>query len=162
MLRSGFCSPVASRTSSMCCWALAAREFLVVHSSFLELLSYAEEWILLASSFQNLLDVLLDDPGARVVVLVDPVAEAHQALFSLLDTLKVVRDVVGGAYPLEHLDDRYIRPAVQGTVEPGDSGSDGREGVGQGRADGAHGRRPAVLPVVGGPAEEPGERPVEA
>ena len=103
---------------------------------------------------EHLLDVLLDDPRARVVVLVDPVAEAHQLLVAVLHALEEVGDVVDRLDPAQHLQHRLVGAAVQRAVEGGDAGGDRRVRVDLRGADGAHRRRRAVLLVVGVEDEE--------
>ena len=97
--------------------------------------------------------VVLEDPGPRVVVLVDAVPEAREpeagrrgpwpSLHVLLDVAAVGADV------LEHLDDGLVGAAVQRAPQRVDAGGDRREEVGVARADHAHRRRRAVLLVVG-------------
>ena len=96
--------------------------------------------------------IALEDAGARVVVLVDAVTEAREAervvgvlrlLHVLVDVAAVVADL------LEHLDDGLVRAAVQRPPERVDARRDRREQVRLARADEAHGRRRAVLLVVG-------------
>lgn len=72
---------------------------------------------------------LLHDLGARVVVLVDPVAEAHQLVFAVFDALDVVLDVVDAADDLEHLQGFLVRPAMARAPQAGDAGGDAGERV---------------------------------
>ena len=102
---------------------------------------------------EHLVGGVLEDPGPRVVVLVHAVAEAREAervvrvlrpfTTYFVDVAAVVADA------LEHLDDGLVRAAVQRTPQRVDAGRDRREEVGVARADEAHGRRRAVLLVVG-------------
>src|SRR5215212_1841232 len=94
-----------------------------------------------SQGLQDLVYVALDKSGARVVVFVEPMAEAHERLVAFLHALQKVRNVFGRAYPLEHVVYLNICPAVQRTVERGDAGGDGREGVGTAGANGAYRRR---------------------
>ncbi len=101
---------------------------------------------------QQLVAGLLDDRGPRVVVLVDAMAEAHQAeaaglVLGHVDVLLHVAAV--GPDGLEHLDAGLVGPAVQRAPQGADAGRDRGEQVGVGRADHAHGRRAAVLLVIG-------------
>src|SRR5215210_1753608 len=128
---------------------LAAGEVLVVEGSLLELYSDIEQRALFIRRLQDLVHVAADYSGPRIVVLVDPVSEAHQAFLTLLYALEEVGDIVRRTYPLEHLEDRHVRSAVRGSVEPGDAGGDGGEGVVDGAPHHPHRRRRAVLLVVG-------------
>ena len=75
-----------------------------------------QQLVVAAELAEDLVGLLLDDARPRVVVLVDPVAEAHQldAVFAVLDLLDEVVDVaVGLADLLEHLQHRLVGAAVQ-------------------------------------------------
>ena len=85
----------------------------------------------------------------RVVVLVDPVAEAHQPLVAVLHALEEVGDVVDRLDPIEHPQHGLVGAAVQRAVEGGDAGGDGRVGIDLRGADTAHRVGRAVLLVVG-------------
>ncbi len=97
-----------------------------------------------------------------IVVLVDAVAEAHQALVAGLHALEEVGDVLDLLDPREHPQRLLVGAAVQRPVQRGDAGGDGRVGVDLGRADGAHGARGGVLFVVGVQDEQHVERALEA
>ena len=87
---------------------------------------------------------LLHDRRARVVVLVDAVAEAHQldAGLLVLDPLHERVDVAAVVVDaLEHLEHCLVGAAVQRAEESVDTGGDRGEQVGVARADHAHGRR---------------------
>ncbi len=107
---------------------------------------------------EHLVDVLLDDPRPRVVVLVDAVAEAHQLLLAVLDALEEVGDVVGGLDPAQHPQHGLVGAAVQRAVERRDARGDGRVGVDVRGADRADRVGRAVLLVVGVEDEEHVER----
>ena len=111
---------------------------------------------------EDVLGGLLDDPRARVVVLVDAVAEAHQALVALLHALDEVGDVVAVLDAPQHPQHGLVGAAVQRAVERGDAGRDGRVGIGLRRADRAHRARRAVLLVVGVQDEQDVERAFQA
>ena len=115
----------------------------------------------LPGDLEDLVDVLLDDVGARVVVLVDPVPEAHQLLLAALHPLEEVRDVVDGLDPIEHLQHGLVGAAVQRAVERRHAGGHRRVGVHLRRADAAHRVRRAVLLVVGVQDPEDVERALE-
>ena len=92
---------------------------------------------------------LLDDLGPRVVVLVDPVAEALEAALARLHVVDEGVDVVDRADLGEHADHLLVGAAVAGAVEGGGGRGAGRVGVGVGRAHDPHGGGAAVLLVVG-------------
>ena len=115
-----------------------------------------------AEPFEEPVRGLLDDPGPRVVVLVDPVAEAHQPerVVVILRPVHVLRDVaaVGGDRP-EHLQDLLVGAAVERSPQGGDPGRDRGEQVGVARPDEPDRGRGAVLLVVGVEEEERPEGP---
>src|SRR5215213_4832256 len=80
---------------------LALDEVLVLERDLLELQGDLEQRVD-AGDLEDVVRRLLDDPRPRVVVLVDPVAEAHQALLALLHARDEVRDVLLGADPPQH------------------------------------------------------------
>ena len=90
----------------------------------------------------------LDDAGAWIVVLVDSVAEAHEAEFALLDALDKAGHVLGVADLGQRADDGLVGAAVQGTEERGRGPGHGAVGVRLGGADAAHDGGGAVLLVV--------------
>ncbi len=94
---------------------------------------------------------LLDDLRPGVVALVHPVAEALQPLPALtaLDRGDEVGDVLDAADVGQHPDDGLVGPTVAGAVERGRRGGGGRVGIGMRRAHHPHGRRRAILLVVG-------------
>jgi hypothetical protein len=69
---------------------LALDEVLVLERDALELDGDVEERVL-ARDLEDLVGQLLDDLGARVVVLVDAVAEAHEAHLAGLHALHELR-----------------------------------------------------------------------
>ena len=139
---------------------LALGEVVVVERPLLELGGDLEQRVV-AGRLEHLVDVLLDDPRPRVVVLVDAVAEAHQPLLAVLDALEEVGDVVDRLDPAQHPQHRLVGAAVQRAVERGDPGRDRGVGVDVGGADRAHRVGRAVLLVVGVEDEEDVERPGE-
>ena len=103
---------------------------------------------------------LLHDLGARIVVLVDAVAEAHQPerVVLVLGPRDVLRNVLDLADFAEHLERRLVGAAVRRAPQAGDAGGDAGERVGAGRAGEAHRRGRGVLLVVGVQNENPVER----
>ena len=115
-----------------------------------------------AELLEDVVRGLLDDRGARVVVLVDAVPEAHQP-----DAVLLVLDLVDERRRrrrrcawmlLEHLEHRLVGAAVQRAEQGVDAGRDRGEQVGVRRADEAHRRGRAVLLVVGVQDEQQVER----
>src|SRR5215204_5480429 len=136
----------------------AAREVVVVERPLFELDRDVEQRALLVRGLEHLVDVAADDPGPRVVVLVHPVAEAHETLVALLDALEEVGNVVGIAHALEHPEDRDVGPAVQRPVQSGAARGYGREGIDPRGPDNPYGSCGTVLLVVGVQYEENVER----
>ena len=127
---------------------LALDEVLVLERDLLQLLGDLQQRVD-AGDLEDVVAGLLDDLGARVVVLVDAVAEAHQALVAVLDALDELADLVLAADALEHPEHGLVGAAVQRAVERGDAGADRRVRVDLARADRAHRVGRAVLLVVG-------------
>ena len=103
------------------------------------------------SSSQHLVAGLLHDLGARIVVLVDPVAEAHQAerIVLVLGAGDEFRDAVDGADLLQHVERRLVGAAMGRAPQAGDAGGDAGERIGARRAGEPHRRGRGVLLVVG-------------
>ena len=121
-----------------------------------------QQVVVTAELGQDLVGLFLDDAGARVVVLVDPVAEAHQldAFFAVLDLADELADVVVAlADLLEHLQHGLVGAAVQRAPQRVDAAGDRGEQVGLRRADQPHRRRRTVLLVVGVQDEQHVQRP---
>ena len=95
----------------------------------------------------------LDDLRARVEVLVDAVAEAHQLEASCSCPWPAPTYFFTSPPSLwmasEHLEHLLVRAAVQRAPERADAGADRREEVRLARADDAHRARRAVLLVIG-------------
>ena len=89
--------------------------------------------------------------GARVVVLVDPVAEAHQAerIVLVLGAGNELRNAVDRADLRQHVQRGFVGAAVGRTPEAGNAGGDAGERVGARGAGQAHGRGRCVLLVIG-------------
>ena len=103
------------------------------------------------SSVEHLVAGLLHDLGARIVVLVDAVAEAHQAeaVVLVLGALDEFRDAVDRADLAQHLERRLVGAAMRRAPQAGDAGGDAGERIGAGRAGEPHRRGRGVLLVVG-------------
>ncbi|MPM66872.1 hypothetical protein SDC9_113784 [bioreactor metagenome] len=91
----------------------------------------------------------LDDPGARVVVLVDPVAEPHQPGAAGLHPPDELRNVGHVADLAQHPQHRLVGAAVQRAEQRPDAGRHAGVGAVAGGGHGAHGGRRTVLLVVG-------------
>ena len=140
---------------------LALGEVLVVERDPLQLLGDRQlRVVLLAEQLQHLVGALLEHAGARVVVLVDAMAEAHQPRMAVLvlRLLDELGDAVDAADLGQHLDHGLVGAAMRRPPQRGDAGGDRRIGAGAGRADQAHGRGRGVLLVVGVQDEDPVER----
>ena len=124
----------------------------VLQGQLLESAGDIQQRILDAELAQDRVAGLLEDLGARIVVLVDAMAEADEPEAAGL--VLGHGDALLGRRPalvdlLEHLDDRHVGPAVQRPPEGADARGAGGEQVGLAGADHAHRRRAAVLLVVG-------------
>ena len=111
-----------------------------------------------AGHLEDVVAGLLDDLGARVVVLVDAVAEAHQPLVAVLHALDEVGDVLLVLDPAQHPQHGLVGAAVERAVERADAAGDRGVGVDLRGADRADGVRRAVLLVVGVQDEQHVER----
>ena len=119
---------------------------------FFQFLGQIEERVFLAVLGQQLVADFLDDLRPGIVVLVDAMAEAHQAELVVLvlghvDVLAQVAAV--GQDHFEHVDAGLVGPAVPFAPQRADAGGDGRKQVHVARADHAHRRGAAILAVVG-------------
>ena len=105
----------------------------------------------MAELAQHLVRGLLHDLRARIVVLVDPVAEAHQAerVLRVLGAFDVFRDAVDGADLAQHLERGLVGAAVCRSPQRRDPGGNAGERVGAGRAGEADRRGRGVLLVIG-------------
>src|SRR5690606_30060973 len=110
---------------------------------------------------KDLIGKLLDDGGARIVVLINAMAEAHQASLALLYALEEARDVRFIPDLLKHPDDRLVRASMKRAIERGACSGSGAIGIDAARADVSHGARRAVLLVVGVQNEEHIERTLD-
>ena len=94
---------------------------------------------------------LADDLGARVEVLVDAVAEAHQAeaRFLVLGLVDRRLHVFRAADLFQHLQHGFVGTAVRRAPQRGDAGGDARIRVGAGGTDQTHRGGGRVLLVIG-------------
>ena len=132
---------------------LAGDEVLVVQRHFLQRHRHVDQRIG-AGDLKDVIRNLLDDAGARVIVLVDTVAKAHQPEFALLHPRHVLRHILGVADLGQHANDGLVGAAVAGTEQRRRCAGHGAVGVGIGRADRAHHRGRGILLVVGMQNEE--------
>ena len=114
----------------------------------------------MAERVEHLVAGLLHHLGARIVVLVDAVAEAHQAEAGVLvlGLLHVFGNAIDGADLLQHVERGFVGAAVRGAPQAGDAGGDAGERIGARRAGQPHRRGRGVLLVVGVQDEDAVER----
>ena len=140
---------------------LAVDEILVAERDLLQLQRDLQHRIVaMAGLLQDRVTHLLHDLGARIVVLVDAMAKAHQADFRVLvlHLLDEVRNLVDGADVGEHRERSFVGAAMRRAPQAGDAGGDAGERVGAGGAGDAHRRGRGVLLVVGMQDEDLVER----
>lgn len=104
-----------------------------------------------AQLLEDLVAGLLHDLGARVEVLVDTMAEAHQLerIVLVLGLLDELVDVGHVADLVEHAQHRFVRAAMGRSPQGGDAGGDAGERIGAGGAGQTHRGGGGVLLVVG-------------
>ena len=114
----------------------------------------------LAELRQHLVAHRADDRRARIEVLVDAMAEAHQAevVVLVLGLGQILRHVLDGADLLEHREHRFVRAAVRRTPQRRDAGGDRCVRIRAGAAGETHGRGAGVLLVIGVQDEQQIER----
>ena len=137
-------------------------EILVGQRDPLQLQRDVEQRVVVdAELAEHLVAGLLHDLGARIVVLVDAVAEAHQAerVVLVLGAGDELRDAVGRADLGQHLERRLVGAAMRRAPQAGDAGGDAGEGIGARRAGEPHRRGRGVLLVVGVQDEDAVHRP---
>ena len=90
-------------------------EVIIVQRDALELHGDIEQRIVDAELMQHLMTGLLHDLGARIVVLVDPVAEAHQPerIVLILGALDEFGDALDPADLREHLERGLVGAAMR-------------------------------------------------
>ena len=99
---------------------------------------------------QHLQADLTDDLGARVVILVDTMTEAHQAerVVLVLGLVDILFDLAGIADLFEHVEYRLVGTAVCRSPKRSHAGRDAGEGIGARTAHQADRRGRGVLLVV--------------
>ena len=131
---------------------LALDEVVVREGGLFELHCDVEQFVVAAELGEDGVRGFADQRSARIVVAVDAVPEAHElhAVFLVLDLADELGcGAAAGLDLVEHLEHCLVGAAVQRAPQCVDAGRDGGEQVGVRRADHAHGRRGAVLLVVG-------------
>src|SRR6266849_342789 len=131
---------------------LALDEVRVLESDALKLHGKIEERLIAdAELVEHLVAVLAQNLRARIVVLVDAMAEPHEAGVAVLflDALQELRNAVLGADLRQHLEDGLVGTAMRRTPQRGDPGGDAGKRVGARRACHAHRRGRGVLLMVG-------------
>ena len=141
---------------------LALNEVVVGQRDLFHGLGDVEQLVISTQLAEDLVGLLLDDSGARIVILVNPVAEAHQldpvlAVFDLAD--ECVHIATAGTDLLQHLQHRLVGATVQWAPQRVDPAGDRREQVGLGRAHQAHRRGRTVLLVIGVQDQQHVQRP---
>src|SRR3990172_12809695 len=97
---------------------LALHEVLVLKRDSLQFDGHIQQRIF-PGHLEDLFGQPPDDLGPGIVVLIDPVAKAHQPPFAGLDLLDVLSDFVLRPDLLQHPEDGLVGAAVQGTVKIG-------------------------------------------
>ena len=106
-----------------------------MQSNLLELHGDVEQRIVLDAEFvEHLVAGFLHDLGARIVVLVDAVAEAHQpvGIVLVLGALDEFRDAVDRADLAQHVERGFVGAAMRGPPQAGAAGGDAGERIGAG------------------------------
>ena len=127
-------------------------EIFVRQRDFFQLDRHVEHRIVLDAEFaEHLMRGLLHDLGARIVVLVDAVAEAHQPerIVLVLGAGDELRDAVDRADFGQHVERCLIGAAMRRAPQAGDAGRDAGKWVGARRAGEPHRRGRRILLVVG-------------
>ncbi|MNK98430.1 hypothetical protein D3C87_1187920 [compost metagenome] len=119
-----------------------------------------------AQGRENFLAGFLHQLGARIVVLVDAVAKAHQAharvlVLDLLHELADLGDAAVGLQFFQHLQAGFVGAAVSRAPQASHAGRDGGERVGARRTAQTHGRGRGVLFVIGVQDEDAVQRALD-
>ena len=91
---------------------------------------------------------LLDDARSRIVVLVDPVAEAHQLAMAFLDALDECGNAVLRSDLVQHVQNLFVSAAMQRSGERGSGAGDRKVRIGLRAADAAHRVGAAILLMI--------------
>src|SRR3981081_4636548 len=132
---------------------LALHEVFVFEGNALALESDFEQRVL-AHELENFISDVLDDAGARIVILVDAMAESHELDFAGFDALDEVGNFLDRADLHEHVQNFFIGAAMERAVERGDSRRGRGIRIDVRAADAADSVRGAVLLMVGMKDEE--------
>src|ERR1700722_16636033 len=118
-------------------------EIIVVERNALELNRDVKQRIVLDSELvENLMRGALHDLGARIIVLVNAMAEAHQAkrIVLVLRLGDVFGNVLDPPNLAQHLERSLVGAPVGWTPKAGNAGGDAGERIGAGGSGEAHGR----------------------
>src|SRR6266481_370186 len=139
---------------------LALDEVFVFESDALALQSDFEEGVL-THELEDFVSDVLDDAGARIVILVNAMAEPHELDFAGFDALDEFGNFLYRADLHEHAQNFFIGAAMERAVEGSDGRGGGAVGIDVGAAHTADGVCGAVLLVVGMQDEENVERALQ-
>ena len=112
---------------------LALNEELVIQGHFFEAASNIEQRVRHVKRFEDFVRGLLDDRGARVVVLVDAVPKSHEldAVFAILDLAdEGIHSATSSVNVLEHVENGLVGSTVQWAEERVNTGRDRSKHVG--------------------------------
>src|SRR5882762_5144990 len=127
---------------------LALDEVFVFERDALALQSDFEEGVL-AHELEDFVSDVLDNAGARIVILVNAMAESHELDFTGFDALDELGNFLDRADLHEHVQNFFIGAAMERAVERGDSRRGRGIGIDVRAADAADGVRRTILFVVG-------------
>ena len=114
-----------------------------------------EQWVVLqAERGQHFLAGFLHQLGARVIIFIDAVAEAHQLdigvlVLDLVHELAHFGDTPHSLDVFQHVQAGFIRAAMRRAPQAGHAGCDGGERVGARTAAEPHGRCRGILLMIG-------------
>ena len=139
---------------------LLLNEVFVFQRDALKFHRQLQQRVVRAQSFQHFMAGLADHLGARVVVAVDAMAEAHQAesVVFVLSAFDVLADALGGTDLTEHVQHRLVRAPMRRAPQRGDAGGDAGIRIGPGRPGQTHGGGGGVLLVIGMQNQNPVNR----
>src|SRR5229473_5682134 len=139
---------------------LALDEVFVFESDALALESDFQKGVL-AHKFEDFVSDVLDDASARIVILVNTMAESHELDFTGFDALDELGNFLYRADLHEHVQNFFIGAAMERAVERSDGRGGGAVGIDVGAAHTADGVCGAVLLVVGMQDEKNVERALQ-